>query len=323
MLPNQLIAIGLIAWLLFLARSGVTLEGMLGGVLGRRLGGQHRWETSLRTAAAVGVSFVWFTLAVHRPMTVDATVYWSLDLSSLYSGHVNEVGAYLYSPVFAQVLAPFSVLPWPVWYAIWTAINLAAIVWILGPLAALVTLAFDPVGHALWAGNIHFLLAVAAVLALRHPSAWSFPILTKLTPGVTILWDVGARRWKSFLYGIAWTAGLSTVSFVLAPSLWFEWLSILRDSAVTPSPNTLLPLPLIIRLILAAGVVLVGGRLRQPWTIPVALVLAQPVFWTAGLTTLIAVVPLARAGRMSSAQSTTLRAKAGEALNQSLAHPEK
>ena len=299
MAASYLQVLALVAWLALLAGSGgrnairdtLRRATSRGPRPLRMLAEQVDW---IGAAGLIAVG-AWLTLSDARPSVVDATVYWRLDLDRLYAESlVNRVGAYLYSPVFAQVGEPFTFLRWTVWYGGWTAINLVALGWVLGPAAALLTLAFPLVGNALWSGNIHFLMAAAAVLAVSIPIAWAFPLLTKVTPGVGILWHAARREWRSLAIGLGSTAAIATVSFLVAPDLWRDWLEVLGRSSDAPPVNTLLPLALPIRLALAAGVVFLGGIRGWAWTIPVAMVIAQPVFWTAGLVVLIAVVPLSR-----------------------------
>ena len=46
-------------------------------------------------------------------------------------------------------------------------------------------------------GNISLLLAVAIVVGFRWPAAWAFVLLTKVTPGIGLLWFVVRREWRS------------------------------------------------------------------------------------------------------------------------------
>jgi hypothetical protein len=299
MLGGYLEVAALIAWLALLARAGgrtairSTLQRLL--VEAPR---PVRWlGDQVEVFGAIGLVAVWLWISLSdvRPSVVDATVYWRLDLDHLYDESlVNRVGAYLYSPVFAQIGEPFTFLRWTVWYATWTGLSVVLLAWMLRPAAGLLTLAFPLVGNALWSGNIHFLTAAAAVLAVSLPVAWAFPLLTKVTPGVGILWHVARREWRAVAIALGATALVSAVSYVIAPQLWSEWFAVLRNSSDAPPVNTLLPLPLGMRVALGAVIVVIGGIRGWAWTIPVAMVVAQPVFWTAGLAVLVAVVPLSR-----------------------------
>ena len=247
-------------------------------------------------AAGLLAAWLWLVLSEARPSVVDATVYWRLDLDHLYDeAVVNRLGAYLYSPAFAQVGEPFTFLRWTVWYGAWTLLSVAALAWMLNPAAALLTLAFPLVGNALWSGNIHFLTAASAVLALTYlPAAWAFPLLTKITPGIGLLWHAARREWQALLMAIGATALVAGVSYLAEPQLWAEWIAVLRVSSDAPPINSLLPLPLLVRVAAAAAIVVFGALRGWAWAVPVGMVVAQPVFWTAGIVVLVAAVPLSR-----------------------------
>ena len=57
-----------------------------------------------------------------------------------------------------------------------------------GPWLALVIL-LPPVFMELAVGNIHILLGVAIAIGFRWPAAWAFVLLTKVTPGIGLLWS--------------------------------------------------------------------------------------------------------------------------------------
>src|SRR6185369_17941054 len=65
--------------------------------------------------------------------SVDAFAYWTTRDGSFYdAATTGRIGAYLYSPAFAQALAPLVWLPVAVFTAFWTALNCAALWWLLG-----------------------------------------------------------------------------------------------------------------------------------------------------------------------------------------------
>jgi hypothetical protein len=290
MLGSYLEVAALSAWLAILSVAG-------GRAAFRRILGA-RWGLAVEALGAIGLlaAWLWLVLSEARPSVVDATVYWRLDLDHLYDESVvNRVGAYLYSPAFAQVGEPFTFLRWTVWYGAWTLLSVVALAWMLGPAAALMTLAFPLVGAALWSGNIHFLTAASAVIAVGHASvAWAFPLLTKVTPGIGILWHAVRGEWRALAIAVAATLAVAGASYIIAPELWGEWAAVLRTSSTAPPVNTLLPLPLAARLVLAVGVVAFGALRGWAWLVPVGMVIAQPVFWTAGIVVLVACVPLSR-----------------------------
>lgn len=262
-----------------------------------------RWKrvsprSVLTVVAIAALVFAWLFL-IQRDFFLDARAYWSADLNDLYGGSlVGRRATYLYSPAFAQLMWPATLLPWAAFAALFCAINLAVLVWMAGPILAAVLLfaPFSPVTDEITTGNIHLLIAAAIVIGFRWPVAWAFPLLTKVTPGVGVLWFAGARAWRSLGIAIGSTVVIATVSFMLAPDAWFEWFGLLaRSSSVAvPAEIGVIPGPLWARTLLAAGLVVVGGWRGWRWTIPVAVALALPVTWSSGLAVLVALIPLYR-----------------------------
>jgi hypothetical protein len=251
-----------------------------------------------RLAGIAVVLFVWWLLTFNDYQH-DARAYWSLDLDTLYSrGQVGGVDAYLYSPAFAQAFIPLTWLPWLAFAGLWAALNLAALTWMAGPAVAglLLIVPGSPVIDEVGTGNIHLMLGAAISLAFRWPATWVLPLLTKVTPGIGVLWHAGAREWRSVAIAIGVTVGIVLVSFLLAPQLWFDWLDVLTGNVdrSIPSEIAVIPGPLWARAAVGAGVALIGGWRRWMWAAPVAATLALPVPWSSGLTILVAVIWLAR-----------------------------
>jgi hypothetical protein len=252
----------------------------------------------LRLAGLLVVLFVWWLLSFHDYQH-DARAYWAADLASLYSrGQVGGEDAYLYSPAFAQLFLPLSALPWAVFAAVWAGINLLALVWMAGPLfaALLLVIPGSPVIDEVGTGNIHLLIAAAIVLAVRYPGAWAFPLLTKVTPGVGLLWLAGARRWRELVVALGVTAAISAVSFALGPNLWSDWFATLSANAQRTIPDyaAIIPGSVLLRTAIAGALALAGGALGWRFLMPVAATLALPVPWSSGLSVLVAVIALWR-----------------------------
>ena len=272
--------------------------------LGRRLMHPHTKRGRLardavRLAGFAVVLFVW-SLLTFNDYQHDARAYWALELDNLYSrGQVGGVDAFLYSPVFAQAFSPLTWLPWLLFAGLWAALNLAALTWMAGPAIAglLLLVPGSPVIDEVGTGNIHLLLGAAIVLTFRWPAAWALPLLTKVTPGIALLWLAGARRWRSFAVALGATAAIVTVSFLLAPGLWFDWFNVLSGNVERPIPTEIavIPGPLWARTAAGAAVALVGGRQGWRWAAPLAATIALPVPWSSGLTVLVGVIWLARA----------------------------
>jgi hypothetical protein len=250
----------------------------------------------------LAVVFVGLRLFAIRPWadSVDAYAYWTTRSGDFYAAaQTGQIGAYLYSPAFAQALAPLTWLPVAVFTALWTAINCAALWWLLGRLA-LPSLLFLPIPFEIISGNVHLLYAVAIVAGFRYPVSWALMLLTKVTPGVGVLWFLVRREWRAFLLAIGVTAAVAAVSFILDRAAWEAWLRLLQadlSGAGQASFQTVgwyAPIPLLPRLIVAAALVAFAAWSARRWLVPVAVLLALPVIWLNGLAVLAAVVPLWR-----------------------------
>jgi hypothetical protein len=223
----------------------------------------------------------------------DARAYWSVSMEDPYVlGSVGQESAYLYSPAFLQVLAPLRALPWTVFLVSWTALLLAVLLWLSGPLlfAPLIVLTFPE----LWGGNITILLAAALVISFRRPGAWALALLTKVTPGIGLLWFAFRREWRAVLEAAAVTGAIVAVSFLLAPAQWADWLRLLAASTGSSTVPGSVPVPLVLRLPVAAVVIAYAARTDRPWLLPVGVLLAMPVIWWGSFAMLAGVVALKR-----------------------------
>ena len=232
-----------------------------------------------------------------RSLGYDAFAYWSIDLNDLYGrtlGNNFALGSFRYSPPIAFLFAPFGLLPWWLFLLLWEALMLATLAW-LGRRWTLVLLALPFVALELYHGNVHLLIAAAIALGFRHPWTWSFVILTKVTPGVGLLWFAVRREWRNLAIALGVTAAISAATFFVAPNLWREWIDSLLSNLNEPQYFSIPP-PAWIRLPIAALVVIWGARTDRPWTVAVAATLGLPIIWPHGLCVLLAAVPFLRLG---------------------------
>jgi hypothetical protein len=248
----------------------------------------------------LAVVFVGLRLFAIEPWadSVDAYAYWTTRSGDFYAAaDTGRIGAFLYSPAFAQALTPLVALPLAVFTAIWTAINFAALWWLLRRWA-LPSLLFLPIPFEIISGNVHLLYAVAIVAGFRYPGTWALMLLTKVTPGIGLLWFVVRREWRALAVAAGVTAAIVAVSFVLDRGAWENWIGILRSdlvgagSGLLETPGWYVPVPLLPRLVAAAIVVVVGAVTDRRWLIPLAVVLAMPVIWLNSFAVLAAAVPL-------------------------------
>jgi hypothetical protein len=223
----------------------------------------------------------------------DARCYWQASLGDPYlHSSWNDPIAYVYSPAFLQLVSPLVALPWQAFVAVWAALTIGAAAFLTGPRLLLASLVFPFTAMEVAGGNIHLLLAVAIVIGFRWPAAWALVLLTKITPGIGLLWFAVRREWRQLAIAIGATAGVVAVSAVVMPNAWREWLDVIAANAGRGGTWAAVPIPLWIRLPAAAALVVWGARPERRWTVPVASMLALPALWFGGLSMLLAVIPL-------------------------------
>lgn len=258
------------------------------------------WARIAWWIGAAGLVVVWAALllvqpeVMGKPFGVDAAAYHGASLSDPYAGpDVGRPGAYLYPPPFIQVLTPLRLLPWELFIALWLALELVALAWLLGPALGLLVLAIPFVLGEVAIGNVHLFMAVALVLGLRHPSTWAFIGLTKPTVGVVGSWHLFRGEWREAGIAILTTLGIVALSVLVGADLWVAWIERMRGDTGTAGPAWMASLAL--RLLLALAIVWFAARRKQPIFLPVAAYLALPIPWAEGLTLLAAIPRLARA----------------------------
>ena len=203
---------------------------------------------------------------------------------------------YKYPPPLAQVLAPVHWLGigWPMFFGAWTALLLASLAW-MGGRWTLLLLVSPPILGELWLGNLNILLGLAIVLGMRWPAAWAFVLLTKITPGVGLLWFVVRGEWRALGLALLATGIVTLVSVVLAPDLWTSFFQAAgtQVGATIDVPRQAVPIPLPLRLALAAVLIVWGARTDRAWVLPIAVALSLPFLWWNALAVMAACVPLA------------------------------
>ena len=222
----------------------------------------------------------------------DALAYWALDPQHPYALPNGVFGAFLYPPPMVRVFAPAAILTWPQFWLLWMGVQIATVVW-LGWRRSLLVLALPFVALELYFANVNLLLGAAIVLGFRYPAAWAFVLLTKVTPGVGLLWFAVRREWRQLAVALGVTAGIVAASLVVDGRLWGEWFAALaRDSGATLGGP--LASPLWLRLPVAAILVIWGARTDRPWTVLAAATIALPVVWLAALSVLAGLAALSR-----------------------------
>ena len=222
----------------------------------------------------------------------DARSYYGLDLADLYAGRTNwnTIGAYPYSPAFAQLVYPLNLLPWPVFVAAWTTLLLAAVFFLTGPRLLLLGLVLGAMEIA--GGNISLLLTVAIVAGFRYPWTWAFVILTKITPGIGLLWFALRREWRQLAIALGATAAIVAVSYLLMPGAWQDWIALLAANTGKGGTWAAVPIPLVIRGPIGVALLIWGAPRNQRWVVPIAAMLALPALWYGSLSMVLGVIPL-------------------------------
>ena len=252
----------------------------------------QRYGRPLRDALiVVGLlrAFIYYAIQGIHPWTfvgIDARAYWGVDLAHPYaSSGVGEHSTYLYSPAFAQVLSPAYGLSFDAFFVLWTIASIAVLYWLVRPWPWALLILFLPWTYELFVGQVHLFIATAIVLGFRHPAVWAFNVLTKVTPGVGLLWFVVRREWRPLAIALVTTAAVAVISFALAPTAWFDWVTFLRGS--TGSGELLY-----LRIAGAAVLVVAGALTGRRWTVPIAVWLALPVVWIESWVILLAIIRL-------------------------------
>jgi hypothetical protein len=201
---------------------------------------------------------------------IDARAYYQVDLAHPYvTSGVGGISSFLYSPAFAQMVAPFGALPFNVFVGLWMLVSLTILVWLVRPWPWVLPILALPIIYELCVGNVNYLLAAAIVLSFRAPFMWAFPLLTKVTLGVGVLWFAVRREWRSLAIALGSTAAIVAISFVISPSAWMDWISFLARSS---GQNDLL----LLRFAGAVALVGIGALTGRPWLVPIAVWIGQP-----------------------------------------------
>jgi hypothetical protein len=247
---------------------------------------------ALTVAGIAYIAMVWLRVAPYAPPVpdygpmFDARGFWIAWEGGLYDIPWRTNEAYVYSPAFAQILWPFTLLPWPIFAGAWTLAAIGCLFWMRVPWM----IAFPGVIDDILRGNIHVFLAAAIVLGLRYSAAWSFGILTKVTPGLGLLWFAVRREWRQLGIALGVTGAIVLVSYVASAPLWNEWFDLLAANAGETARIQVVPLPLLVRLPIAAVIVAFGAWTDRAWMLPIGVMVGLPNVWTSS-TALLAAVP--------------------------------
>jgi hypothetical protein len=235
----------------------------------------------------------------------DEHAYWLagqrlLHGEALYDPTASSVTpfAYWYPPVVAQVVAPIvAIVSSEAFSWAWTAILVVCLIGLARgrPLVALALVAYVPVATELGFRNVHLVLAVLIVLAIRRwPVLFAVGAAIKIAPGLGIAYLAARGRWRDAVVASAVGLAILVVSVALAPRAWSDFLDILRARGPGDA-SSFVPIPYLVRAVAGLALAIVAGRLQprigEPLLV-VAIVVALPTLWFTALSTLVALVPL-------------------------------
>jgi hypothetical protein len=254
------------------------------------LGIDVAWISMAATIVFVGVFAVGQVMGLaDRP--IDFVYVWeATNFDDLYGEVWGEDAWFVYPPPIAQAFVLVRPLGLDVATVLWELVLAGCLVYIVRgwalPLVGLALLYLatglpvlepfaQPLGQVL-TGNVQMLLLAALVAGFRYPALWAFPILTKVSPAVALLWFPARGEWRSFAIALGTTGAIVAVSFALAPAGWFEWVEFTIRTAGAAPPVPVLPIPPWFGIPAAIVLVVWAARGNRRWAVPLALILASP-----------------------------------------------
>lgn len=288
----------------------------------------------LITGALWLAAFVWLLMTWSGHYPIDLDVYrlgglaW-LNGQPLYVGFtgppLDPQLPFTYPPIAAVLFSGLSFLPDGTQNPLVVALGFVALTavcvavagkvrpglkWTVGPLAAIVALALDPVWMTYGYGQINlFLLAMVVIdCLLVTDRRWRGVLIgvaaaIKLTPAIFVLYFLGRRDRRAALTSMATFAGLAVLGFLITPrdsaQYWFHSLlnpdrigdmslstnqsirGVLRGLGLAPGVETVLWASL--AALVVAVAVFIARRTQDDlvalFTIAAAGLLASPVSW--------------------------------------------
>lgn len=218
---------------------------------------------------------------------VDAWCYYGFDPANPW----NPDGCFLYGPPVALFMdAVRSVMPFEAFTLLLRSAEMLVLIVVAGPAVGL-ALFIPPVAIELNAANINLLIVGAVLIGFRYPWAWAFIVLTKVTPGIGLLWFAARREWRHLAIATGATLAFATLSLVAAPDLWRQYLAGLGAASDDSAFGIVWRLPI------AAALVVWGARGDHRWALMVAVFLALPRWYYLSPVLLVGLFPLVRLPR--------------------------
>jgi hypothetical protein len=231
----------------------------------------------------------------------DTAAYWLGGLhlregASVY-GPVSSDPMYLafvYTPPWAVIWAPLSLLPLEIVTGLLFLIQVLALRYICGSWRNAGLVAWLPiVPREFVTGNVDLLMAAAMFASIRNVPrsgyATALFAAAKLSPAATLIL-ASRRQWREAIIG---GAMLVAITLPVLP-LWPDWIG----TVLSANRDATQLLPLVVRV--PVGLVLLAYR--RPWSVAAGAALLTPAFYFHSLVLLIPAARLAAEGRGANTQ---------------------
>jgi len=273
---------------------------------------------ALALVLTVGIGFA---LQGSRP--VDADMVWRMAGADQLYGAVwgaDPLSRYVYPPVVTQLVALLRPMGWVAFVVAWETLMFLAL-WAAARMWAPLVLGLGLGATLLWGldtplanpvllalvGNVQSLVAAAIVIGMRRPAAWSAVLLTKVAPGIGLLWFVARGEWRRLGIAFGATAGIALVSLAFSPAQWADYVRFVVANAGTPPPIDVIAVPLFVRTPLVCGAVAWAARTNRPWVVPLAVAWASFALYTnSWISISIGALPLWSMGRHARRQASVV-----------------
>jgi Glycosyltransferase family 87 len=218
--------------------------GVAGGFVGwrlRRLPSPTELVIALALAAMVDMDLYVTSYGVQRDFGIylraghnflaGAPVYTETPLTT---GPTDPtLDPFVYPPITLPFFAAFAMLPSRLAHVLWIAATLTTTVVALRCFGVRwrwlpVLLLWPPVVQGLWVGNADMLVLAAFAAAPWYAALLAFPPMIKLQLGVTGLWLVRERRWRSLAIALGIGVGLVLATLpIVGIDAWVSWVNAL------------------------------------------------------------------------------------------------
>ncbi len=285
---------------------------------------RRRWVLAVGWCVAI-IGCLKFGLALLEAVredggrAVDARSYWLagehvLHNLSLYADvRIGDPGAYRYTPTFAVLTVPFSLLPELVFTWSYRIACLLCLRYLVGSwLATGWALLLPPVSIELIALNVTLPIAALGRWSLRGSGSNTAPMLVAFAASVKFgsvfllpyLWLRRPEMRRPLLIGTAVVVAVTVVHIAAAPQVWSAFVrSIAQQSqSVNNAPFVgdqllfLVPSTLgdfLVRLAIATAMTAIAINRGWTWLVFTAATIAVPTLWLARLAPLVGVPRLA------------------------------